>query len=40
MKLIWCNGFPEIYDQLQGVQLTEVYVHATICKLLWCSGVA
>ena len=32
MKLIWCNGFPEIYTQLQGEQLTEVYVHATICK--------
>ena len=32
MKLIWCNGFPEIYAQLKGVQLTEVYVHATICK--------
>ena len=25
MKLIWCNGFPEIYAQLEGVQLTEVY---------------
>ena len=29
MKLIWCNGFPEIYGQLEE---GEVYVHATICK--------
>ena len=32
MKPIWCNGFPEIYARLKGVQLTEIYVHATICK--------
>ena len=36
MKLTWCNGFPEVYAHLEeevGVgNLTEVYVHATICK--------
>ena len=32
MKLIWCNAFPEIYALLEGVHLTEVYVHAAICK--------
>ena len=32
MKLMWCNGFPEIYAQLEGVQLRQVYLHATICK--------
>ena len=32
MKLMWCNGFPAIYAQLEGINLTEVYMHATICK--------
>ena len=39
MKLIWCNGFPEIYAQLEGINLTEVYMHVTICKtalVKWC----
>ena len=32
MKLSWCNGFAEIYAQLRGLHLTEVYVHADICE--------
>ena len=32
MKLMQCNGFPEIYARLEGVHLSEVYVHSTICK--------
>ena len=27
MKLVWCNGFPEIYSQLQGDM-----------KIIWCNG--
>ena len=33
MKGIWCNGFPEIYAQLEerdGVNLPWVYVHCAI----------
>ena len=30
MKLIWCNGFPDIYAQLGGVNLLWVYVHCAI----------
>ena len=33
MKLIWCNGFSEIYAQLGegvGVNLPWVYVHCAI----------
>ena len=32
MQLMWCNGFPEIYARLEGVHLSKVYVHSTICK--------
>ena len=32
MKRMWCNGFPKVFAQLKGVQLTEVYVHASVCK--------
>ena len=41
MKLIWCNGFPEIYAQLEeGVHLPNM---STMCillymKLIWCHG--
>ena len=33
MKLIWCNGFPDIYAQLEegvGVNLPWVYMHCAI----------
>ena len=30
MKLIWCNGFPDIYARLEGVHLLWVYVHCAI----------
>ena len=33
MKLIWCNGFAEIYAQLEeggGVYLPWIYVHCAI----------
>ena len=41
MKLMWCNGFPEIYAQLEeGV---GSIFHGYICivlymKLIWCNG--
>ena len=43
MKHIWCNGFPEIYAQLEeGVQSM---CHGYMCivqymKLMWCHGFA
>ena len=30
MKLIWCSGIPQIYDQLEEGSL--VYVHSAICE--------
>ena len=36
MKLIWCNGFPEIYAWLEegwGVNLPWVYVHCAIYEV-------
>ena len=41
MKCIWCNGFPQIYAQLEeGV---ESICHGYMCivlymKLIWCNG--
>ena len=43
MKLIWCNGFPEIYARLEeGVgsichryMCTVLYIYM---KLMWCNG--
>ena len=41
MKLIWCNGFPEIYAQLEeGV---GSICHGYMCivlymKIIWCNG--
>ena len=41
MKLIWCNGFPEIYARLEeGVWSI---CHGYMCivlytKLIWCNG--
>ena len=29
MKLIWCNGFAEIYAQLEGAHLPWVYMHCS-----------
>ena len=43
MKLIWCNGFPDIYAQLEeGIGLI---CHGYMCivlymKLIWCNGFA
>ena len=41
LKLIWCNGFPKIYDQL-AEEVGSIY-HGYICivlymKLIWCNG--
>ena len=39
MKLMLCNGFPEIYARLEGVHQSDVYVHSMICKsavVYWC----
>ena len=30
MKVMWCNGFPDIYAGLEGVHLLCVYVHCAI----------
>ena len=34
VKLIWCNGIPYIYCQLEcgGVDVSSVYVHSAICE--------
>ena len=42
MKLIWCNGFPEIYAQLEE-EGAESICHGYMCivlymKLIWCNG--
>ena len=38
VKLIWCSGIPQIYDQLEegglGMMCILLYV-----KLIWCSGI-
>ena len=43
MKLIWCNGFPEIYARLKegvgsvchGYMCIVLYIYI---KLIWCNG--
>ena len=43
MKHIWCNGFPEIYAQLEegsGVNLQWVYVHCALSTRSATFGVA
>ena len=38
MKLIWCNGFPDIYAQL-GVLICYGYMCTVpYMKLIWCNG--
>ena len=34
VTLIWCNGIPYIYCQLElwGVDVSSVYVHSVICE--------
>ena len=34
VTLIWCNGIPYIYCQLElwGVDVSSVYVHSAICE--------
>ena len=35
VTLIWCNGIPQIYCQLEwGVHVSPVYVHSGICDYL------
>ena len=32
MKIMWCNGIPSIYYQLEwGLYVCSVYVHSVIC---------
>ena len=41
MKLMWFNGFPKMYAQLEegwGVHLPLVYVHCAIYETFWCNG--
>ena len=43
MKLLWCNGFPEIYVQLEegvGVNLPWVYVHCAIYETYFVSWLS
>ena len=50
MKLIWCNGFAEIYAQLEGAIchrymciVLYMYIYIWICHEMcqvWCSGIA
>ena len=39
MKLLWCNGFVEIYAQLEGVgSICHSYVCIVVyMKLIWCN---
>ena len=43
MKLIWCNGFPEIYAQLEEGWGQPTIGICALCyiylKLIWCSGI-
>ena len=43
MKLIWCNGFPEIYAQLEEGRWGQSTMGiCALCyiymKLIWCNG--
>ena len=41
MKLIWYNGFPEIYAQLEkgGGSICHRYMYIVLyMKLIWCNG--
>ena len=41
MKHIWCNGFPEIYAQLEegwGQSAMGICALCYICQV-WCSGI-
>ena len=41
MKLIWCNGFPEIYAQLEEGAGSNCHGYMCIVlymELLWCNG--
>ena len=40
LKLIWCNGFTDIYASLEacGVNLPWVYVYCAIYELVCCNG--
>ena len=40
MKLIWCNGFVEIYDLLLGVNCHGYMCIVLYMKLIWCNGFA
>ena len=42
MKLLWCNGFPEIYAQLEEGGVGSI-CHGYTCivvymKCIWCNG--
>ena len=39
MKLIWCNGFPEIYAQLEGGRVSLPW-YSTICETVVVYGSA
>ena len=41
VKLIWCNGFPDIYAQLEGgPSAFSIYVDSPMCEAYWCNGLA
>ena len=41
VKLIWCNGIPLIYCQLEwGIHVFSVYVHSTICVTYLLCGIS
>ena len=40
IELIWCNGFAEIYDLLEGVNCHGYMCIVLYMKLIWCIGFA
>ena len=35
VKLIGCNGLPEMYGQLEGVHLPCLYMHSSVSETYW-----
>ena len=40
VKLIWCNGIPYIYCQLEWGYMYPQYMYILLyVKLIWCNGI-
>ena len=41
VKVIWCNGIPYIYFQLEWGYMYPPYMYILLCvKLMWCNGIS